>query len=82
MIMTDILVDGFFAAIAAIGFGSISNVPLQAFKGCALLAAAGHATRFVLTHACGWGLIPAAFIGALVIGFFAPKASRHWRIPA
>ena len=82
MIMTDILLDGIFAAIAAIGFGSISNVPLQAFKGCALLAAAGHATRFVLTHACGWGLIPAAFIGALVIGFFAPKASRHWRIPA
>ena len=82
MIMTDILLDGFFAAIAAIGFGSISNVPVQAFKGCALLAAAGHATRFVLTHACGWGLIPAAFIGALVIGFFAPKASRHWRIPA
>lgn len=32
MIMTDILLDGFFAAIAAIGFGSISNVPLQAFK--------------------------------------------------
>ena len=42
MIMTDILLDGFFAAIAAIGFGSISNVPVRAFKGCALLAAAGH----------------------------------------
>ena len=78
----DILQDGFFAAIAAIGFGSISNVPVQAFKGCALLAAAGHATRFVLMHACGWGLIPAAFVGALMIGFFAPKASRYWRIPA
>ncbi len=78
----DILQDGFFAAIAAIGFGSISNVPVRAFKGCALLAAAGHATRFVLMHACGWGLIPAAFVGALMIGFFAPKASRRWRIPA
>ncbi len=80
--MIDILQDGVFAAIAAIGFGSISNVPVQAFKGCALLAAAGHATRFVLTHTCGWGLIPAAFLGALVIGFLAPRASRHWRIPA
>ncbi len=82
MMIIDILQDGFFAAVAAIGFGSISNVPVRAFKGCALLAAAGHATRFVLTHGCGWGLIPAAFLGALVIGYFAPKASSHWRIPA
>ena len=82
MMMTDILLDGLFAAVAAIGFGSISNVPVRAFKGCALLAAAGHATRFVLLNACGWPLPVAAFIGALAIGFFAPKASRRWRIPA
>lgn len=78
----DILQDGIFAAIASIGFGSISNVPFRAFKGCALLAAAGHATRFVLTHACGWGLIPAAFVAALVIGMLAPRAGRYWHSPA
>ena len=37
----NILQDGFFAAIAAIGFASISNPPRQAYKYCALIAALG-----------------------------------------
>jgi len=53
MIALDILSDGFFAAIAGIGFGAISDPPLRAFKMIALLAAAGHASLF----------------GALIIGF-------------
>ena len=40
MIALDILSDGFFAAIAGIGFGAISDPPLRAFKMIALLAAA------------------------------------------
>ena len=44
--MIPLLEDCFFAAIAAIGFGSISNVPVKAFSGCAILAAAGHGTRY------------------------------------
>ena len=48
-----LLNDGLFAAIAAIGFGSISNVPIRIFKGCALLAAIGHAMRYLLMHAFG-----------------------------
>ena len=32
MIALDILTDGFFAAIAGIGFGAISDPPLRAFK--------------------------------------------------
>ena len=66
----NILQDGFFAAIAAIGFASISNPPRQAYKYCALIAALGHATRYVLTHnAYGeMHLIGASFIASLVIG--------------
>ena len=45
MIAADIFVDGFFAAVAAIGFGAISDPPLRAFPSIALLAAAGHALR-------------------------------------
>ena len=48
MIAADIFVDGFFAAVAAIGFGAISDPPLRAFPSIALLAAAGHALRFGL----------------------------------
>ena len=76
----NILQDGVFAAIAAIGFASISNPPRQAYKYCALIAALGHATRYVLTHnAYGeMHLIGASFIASLVIGvltvFLAPRA--------
>ena len=45
MIAVDILADGFFAAIAAMGFGAISDPPLRAFKYIAVLAAVGHAAR-------------------------------------
>ena len=45
MIALDILTDGFFAAVAGIGFGAISDPPLRAFKMIAILAALGHATK-------------------------------------
>ena len=47
--LVDILTDGIFAAVAAIGFGAISDPPLRAFPSIALLAAIGHA----LTHCSG-----------------------------
>ena len=40
-IILDILEDGVFAALAAIGFAAISNPPRMAFKYCALIAACG-----------------------------------------
>ena len=55
MIAADIFVDGFFAAVAAIGFGAISDPPLRAFPSIALLAAAGHALRFGLMTCAGLG---------------------------
>ena len=48
MMLVDILTDGIFAAVAAIGFGAISDPPLRAFPSIALLAAIGHALRFCL----------------------------------
>ena len=48
-IFVNIFEDGFFAAIAAIGFSSISNTPRRAYLTCALIAAIGHAIRYVLT---------------------------------
>ena len=45
--------DGFFAAVAAIGFAAISNPPMRAFKYCALIAAAGHMSRFAMMNYAG-----------------------------
>lgn len=40
--------DAFFAAIPAVGFALLFNVPLRALKFCAELGALGHCTRTVL----------------------------------
>lgn len=82
MFIIELIEDGFFAAIAAIGFGSISNVPLKAFSGCALLAAMGHATRYALMNGAGWSIVLAALVASLVIGFMSIPFARWWRCPA
>lgn len=64
----EILTDGFFAAIAGIGFGAISNPPMRAFKYIAILAAAGHALRFCLMNYLGIDIATASFFAALTIG--------------
>ncbi len=80
--MTYILEDCIFAAIAAIGFGSISNVPVRNFSDCALLASAGHGTRTLLTDRLDMSVITASFIGSLVIGLLAVPLSSHRKAPA
>ncbi len=69
MTALDILTDGFFAAVAGIGFGAISNPPLRAFKVIALLAALGHACRFCLMTYAGVDIATASLFAALLIGF-------------
>lgn len=48
--ITEIIQDGAFAAIAAIGFAIISNPPRKAILISALLAAIGHGLRYFLMH--------------------------------
>jgi len=68
MIAVDILSDAFFAAIAGMGFGAISDPPLRAFKYIGILAAVGHACRFTLMTFFGVEIAAASFVGAFVIG--------------
>lgn len=68
--LLSIILDGLFAAVAAVGFAAISNPPRQAFKYCALIAAVGHAMRYVLMD-CGVHIIPAAFAGSMAVGVLA-----------
>ena len=64
----DILSDGLFAAVAAMGFGSISDPPLRAFPYIAILAALGHAARFCLMTLCGVDIVSASLVAAFIIG--------------
>lgn len=64
----EIFLDGLFAAVAAIGFGAISDPPLRAFPRIALLAAVGHALRFCLMHYAKVDIATASLCAGITIG--------------
>ena len=68
MIAADIFLDGFFAAVAAVGFGAVSDPPMRAFPRIALLAAVGHALRFCLMNCAGMDIATASLCASVVIG--------------
>lgn len=68
MIAVDILVDGLFAAVAAVGFGAISDPPMRAFPYIAVLAAAGHALRFCLMTYVGLDISTSTLCASILIG--------------
>ena len=76
--------DGLFAAIAAIGFSSISNTPHRAYLTCAIIAAVGHSLRYVLTlPEFGYvHIIPASTIASFAIGLLAVLLSNRIKCPA
>ena len=67
--VSDIVIDGFFAAIAGIGFGAIARPPRRAFKYIALLAALGHALRYSLMTYFGFDISTASLCASSLIGF-------------
>ncbi|WP_300739009.1 threonine/serine exporter family protein [uncultured Alistipes sp.] len=81
MIVLDILLDGLFAAVAAIGFSTLSDPPRRAFPRIALLAAIGHALRFCLMQYAGVDIATASFAAALAIGFGSLWLGRSIRCP-
>lgn len=83
-ILISVLEDGLFAAIAAIGFSSISNTPRRAYLTCAIIAAIGHSIRYMLMlPSCpGMHIIPAGAIAALAIGILAVLLAPRIKCPA
>ena len=77
MIALDILTDGFFAAVAGIGFGAISDPPLRAFKMIAILAALGHACRFCLMNYLGMDIAT----GSLFAGMYNTVIGQYTFFP-
>ena len=85
MIAVDILFDGVFAAVAAIGFGAISDPPVRAFPYIALLAAEiiynNGRMRFCLMSYAGIDIATASLCAAVVIGFGSLWLGRGIRCP-
>ena len=83
-VFINIIEDGVFAAIAAIGFSSISNTPRRAYLMCGLIAAIGHSIRYVLMlPALGaMHIIAASTIASFVIGILAVLFAGRIKCPA
>ena len=83
-IFINIIEDGVFAAIAAIGFSSISNTPRRAYLMCGLIAAIGHSIRYVLMLPAlgGMHIIAASTIASFVIGILAVLFAGRIKCPA
>ena len=81
MIAADILFDGLFAAIAAIGFGAISDPPMRAFPRIALLAAIGHSMRFSLMNYAGLDIATSSLMASFTIGMGSLVLGRAVRCP-
>lgn len=82
--LIDIFEDGLFAAIAAIGFSSISNTPRRAYLTCGLIAAAGHAIRYMLmsSQMCGMHIVAATTLASFAVGVLAVLFAGRIHCPA
>lgn len=82
--ITAILLDGVFAAIAAIGFSIISNPPRKAIAIAALLSAIGHSFRYFLMHTDLFhtDISMASFFAAIIIGVLALPFAKFIHCPA
>ncbi len=75
-----LLENGFWAAIAAVGFAVLFNVPPRALPWTALAGAAGYSVRFLLVQlgfAIEWGTMA----GAATVGFIGWFFARRQQMP-
>lgn len=82
--ITATLLDGAFAAVAAIGFAIISNPPRKAILISAFLAAVGHGLRYFLMHSemIMMNISAASFFAAVAIGLLAIPFAKVIHCPA
>lgn len=73
-----LLEDMFFAAIPAVGFALLFNVPPSALKYCALLGAIGHGGRKLLMLTIDMPIIFATFFAASLVGFIGVYLSQRY----
>lgn len=83
-LLQNIVEDGLFAAMAAVGFASISHTPRRTYAVCALAGATAHSLRYILTLSAsgGLGLIAASTIAAFAAGLVSILFAPLVKVPA
>ena len=70
-----LLQDMVLAAIPALGFAMVFNVPVRALRYCALLGAIGHGSRMLMVH-FGMNIELASLLASIMIGIIGINWSR------
>ncbi|WP_447873877.1 threonine/serine exporter [Serratia fonticola] len=70
-----LLQDMLLAAVPALGFAMVFNVPVRALRYCAFLGALGHGSRMLLMH-FGMNIEWGSFLAAILIGIIGIYWSR------
>lgn len=78
MILLELLRDMSLAALPAIGFGILFNVPATALWLCAVLGAIGHGARFLLMR-FGVPIELATFVAATLVSFLGVWQAQRLR---
>lgn len=81
-VFTNVFLDMFFAALAGFGFGWFARPPLTALIITSIIAALGHAFRFVLVNYLGFELLAVAtFIASFGVGLLGLLATKFYKTP-
>lgn len=79
MIALDVIQDMALAAVPAVGFGMLFNVPQRILGYCALGGAIGHGARFLLMHQLDVPVEWATLIAASIVSFLGVYAAQRVR---
>ncbi|WP_270221262.1 threonine/serine exporter [Kosakonia cowanii] len=69
--------DMLLAAIPAVGFAMVFNVPHRALRWCALLGAIGHGSRFAMMY-WGFNIEWSTFVASMLVGCIGIRWSRWY----
>lgn len=75
MLLWGLLQDVLLAAVPALGFAMVFNVPVKALPYCALLGGVGHGVRFLCVQ-MGMPIEWGSFLAAILIGIIGIRWSR------
>ena len=81
-LVSSLLWDAFFAAVAAVGFALISNPPKSAILYAAILAAIGHSFRLFLMRQWDINLVVGTLLASFLMGILSLYFAKRIHRPA
>ncbi len=78
----DLLQNGFWAGVAALGYAMLFNSPKRTLFGCALSGTVAYLVRALLIKHTPFEIVAATLIAATAASFLAVLLGHRWHAPA